>query len=60
LIIREGKSDRHAANRVVLRRAAEAYNGDHTMTDRILLAFGLALLALTITAVILYAAGVVQ
>ena len=59
LIIREGKSDRRAAKRV-LRRAAGAYNGDHTMTDRVLLALGLALLALTITAVVLYAAGVVQ
>jgi len=41
-------------------RAAGAYNGDHTMTDRVLVALGLALLALTITAVVLYAAGVVQ
>ena len=30
------------------------------MTDRVLLALALALLALTITAVVLYAAGVVQ
>jgi hypothetical protein len=43
----------------LLRRAAGAYNGDHTMTDRVLLALGLALLALTITAVILYVTGMV-
>jgi hypothetical protein len=34
-------------------------DGDHTMTDRVLLALALALLALTIAAAILYVAGVV-
>jgi hypothetical protein len=38
--------------------SGRATNGDHTMTDRVLLALALALLALTIAAVILYVAGV--
>ena len=40
--------------------SGRATNGDHTMTDRVLLALALALLVLVITAVILHVAGVVR